>query len=138
MDYRPNRPTQQATISLTDKIRFKANDNKLVGALLLDISKAFNTISHSVLLNKLKAYGIDNKKLEWFASYLFYRNQVVGINNKRANELYIYCGVPQGSILDLLLFFIFFNEFHDALKKLKVLMHADETDICYPIVTLML
>ena len=105
---------------------------------MLDISKAFSTISHSVLLNKLKAYGIDNKELECFASYLFYRNQVVGINNKRANEFYIYRGVPQGSILELLLFFIFFNEFHDALKKLKLLMHADETDICYPIVTLML
>ena len=66
--YRPNRSTQQATILLTDKIRFEANDKKLVGALFLDLSKAFDTISHSVLLNKLKAY----EELEWLASYLFY------------------------------------------------------------------
>ena len=66
--YRPNRSTQQATILLTDKIRFEANDKKLVGALFLDLSKAFGTISHSVLLNKLKAY----EELEWLASYLFY------------------------------------------------------------------
>ena len=72
--YRPNRSTQQATILLTDKIRFEANDKKLVGALLLDLSKAFDTISRSVLLNKLKAYGISNEELEWFASYLFYRS----------------------------------------------------------------
>ena len=68
--YRPNRSTQQATILLTDKIRFEANDKKLVGALFLDLSKAFGTISHSVLLNKLKAY----EELEWLASYLFYRS----------------------------------------------------------------
>ena len=66
--YRPNRSTQQATILLTDKIRFEANDKKLVGALFLDLSKAFDTISHSVLLNKLKAY----EEFEWLASYLFY------------------------------------------------------------------
>ena len=66
--YRPNRSTQQATILLTDKIRFEANDKKLVGALFLDLSKAFDTISHSVLLNKLKAY----EELEWLASYSFY------------------------------------------------------------------
>ena len=87
--YRPNRSTQQATILLTDKIRFEANDKKLVGALFLDLSKAFDTISHSVLLNKLKAYVINNEELEWFASYLFYRSQVVDINNKRSNDLYM-------------------------------------------------
>ena len=72
--YRPNRSTQQATILLSDEIRFEANDKKLVGVLLLDLSKAFDTISRSVLLNKLKAYGISNEELEWFASYLFYRS----------------------------------------------------------------
>ena len=87
--YRPNRSTQQATILLTDKIRFEANDKKLVGALFLDLSKAFDTISHSVLLNKLKAYVISSGELEWFASYLFYRSQVVDINNKRSNDLYM-------------------------------------------------
>ena len=92
--YRRNRSTQQATILLTDEIRFEANDNKLVGALFLDLSKGFDTIRHSVLLNKLKAYGIGNEELEWFVSYLFYRCQVVDINNKRSNEFYIYSGVP--------------------------------------------
>ena len=73
--YRPNRSTHQATILLSDEICFEANDKKLVGALLLDLRKAFNTISHSILLNKLKAFGINNEELEWFASYLFYRSQ---------------------------------------------------------------
>ena len=76
-DYRPNRSTQQATILLTDKIHFEANDKKLVGALFLDLNKVFDTISDSVLLNELKAYGIDNEGLACFASYLFYRSQVV-------------------------------------------------------------
>ena len=79
----------------------------------------------------MKAYVIDNEELEWFASYLFCRSQVVDINNKRSNEFYIYRGVPQGSILGLLLFLIFFNDFPDALKKSKVLMYAEDTVIYY-------
>ena len=132
--YQPNcsnRSTQQATILLPDEIRFEENDNKLVGALLLDLSKTFDTISHSVLLNKLKAYDINNEELEWFASYLFYTSQVVDINNKRSNDFYIYSGVPPGSILGPLLFLIFFNDFPDAFKKSKVLMYADDTVIYY-------
>ena len=87
---------------------------------MLDLSKVFDTISYSVMLSKLKTYGIKNEELEWFASYLFYRSQVVDINNKRP-----------GSILGLLLFLIFFNDFPDALKKSKVLMYADDTVIYY-------
>ena len=79
----------------------------------------------------MKAYGIDNEELEWFASYLFYRYQVVDINNKQSNEFYIYSGAPQGSILRPLLFLIFLNDFPDAFKKLKVLMYADDTVIYY-------
>ena len=102
-----------------------------MGALLLDLSKIFDAISHSVLLNKLKAYDINNEELEWFAGYLFYRSQVVDINNKRSNDFYIYSGVPPGSILRPLLFLIFFNDFPDAFKKSKVLMYADDTVIYY-------
>ena len=61
-----------------------------MGALFLDLSKGFDTISHSVLLNKLKAYGINNEELEWFANYLFCRYQVADVNNKQSNEFYIY------------------------------------------------
>ena len=86
--YRPNHSTQQPTILLTDEIRFEANDKKIVGALLLDLSKVFDTISYSVMLSKLKTYGINNEELEWLASYLFYRSQVVDINKKRSNDLY--------------------------------------------------
>ena len=98
---------------------FEANDKKLVGALLLDLSKAFDTISRSVLLNKLKAYGISNEELEWFASYLFYRSLVVDINNKRPNDFYIYSGVPPGSILGPLLFLIFLMTFLMLSKSRK-------------------
>ena len=122
---------QQATILLTDEIHFEANDKNLVGAVFLDLSKAFDTISHSVLLNKLKAYDIKNEELEWFVSYLFYRSQVVDINNIESNEFYIYSGVPQGSILGHLLFLLFFNDFPEVLKKSKVLMYADDTVIYY-------
>ena len=84
---------------------------------MLDLSKTFDTISHSVLLNKLKAYGINTEELEWFASYLFYRNQIFDINNKRSNDFYVYSGAPPGSILGPVLFLIFLNDIPDALKK---------------------
>ena len=100
-------------------------------ALVSDLSKAFHTVSHSVLLSKLNAHGINNEELEWFASYLFYRCQVADINNKRSNEFYIYRGVPQGSTLGSLLFLTFFSDFPDALKKSKVLMHSHNTVIYY-------
>ena len=79
----------------------------------------------------MKAYVIDNEELEWFASDLFYRSQVVDIDNKRSNEFYIYRGVSHGSILGPILFLIFFNDFPDALKKSKVLMYSDDTVIYY-------
>ena len=118
-DFRPNRSTQQVTISLTGKIRLEANDKKLLGTLFLDLGKAFNIISHVVLLSKLKDYGIYNEELEWFASYLFYRNQVVDFNNKRSNEFYIYSGVSTVSHI----FYLF--------SRSKVLVYAKDTVIYY-------
>ena len=90
----------------------------------MDLSKAFDTIGHAQLLNKLSVYGVRGKELQWFASYLFQRTQVVALGH--INSEPVNCGVPQGSILGPLLFITFFNDLVDTLDS-KVIMYADDT-----------
>ena len=122
--YQPNCPTEHATILLTDEIRFEANDEKLVTVLFSDLSEAFDTINHSVLLNKLKAYGIDNEKLEWFTSYLFSRSQVFTLIT---NDQMSFISIVESHKDQYLRFYCF--SYHDTLEKSEVLMDTDDTII---------
>ena len=104
------------------------NKGNFVGVVYLDLSKAFDTIGHAQLLNKLSAYGVRGKELQWFASYLFQRTQVVALGHINSESECVNCGVPQGSILGPLLFITFFNDLVDILDS-KVIMYADDTVI---------
>ena len=89
----------------------KAVDNEeYVSALFLDLSKAFGTINHDLLLAKLKAYGFSSNTLKLMHSYLNNKKQQVQINNKFSSESIVITGVPQGSIDGLLLFNLFIND----------------------------
>jgi len=79
--YRKNRSTELATLYLTEAIRQVENGN-LTGALYIDLSKAFDTLNHSILLNKIKGYGIGDAALNWFTDFLFNRIQVRKIDAK--------------------------------------------------------
>ena len=80
------------------------NNGKLTGAVYVDLSKAFDTIGHSVLLQKLSTYGVKDKELEWFNSYLFNRKNYVCVDINISSPESVYCGVSQGSVLGPLLF----------------------------------
>lgn len=98
-------------------------------AVFLDLSKAFDTIDHHILLDKLSYYGIRGKALEWFRSYLSDRSQYVNYTNVKSESLDIVCGVPQGSILGPLLFIIYTNDLPFVLSNSKCILFADDTTL---------
>jgi hypothetical protein len=128
--FRKHRSTKLAATLLCDDIRREMDIGNLIGVLYLDLSKAFDTIGHSLLLNKLESYGVKDKELQWFTSYLFNRTQVVEIGITKSIAESVYCGVPQGSILGPLLFLLFFNDIADSLTC-KVIKYANDTVIYY-------
>lgn len=127
--YRKKRSTELATILLSDSIRKEVDKGKLVGAVFVDLSKAFDTLSHSVLLRKLELYGINRDSQKWFCDYLFDRKQFVVINDCPSKMESMVCGVPQGSVLGPLLFLLYFNDLENHLQHVSILNFADDTVI---------
>jgi len=127
--YRRNRSTNLATTLLLDEIKKQVNEGLLVGSVFIDLSKAFDTLSHATLLNKLQSYGVEGEELNWMKDYLFSRKQYIQIESHISNLEPCYNGVPQGSILGPLLFLIFFNDFQEQLQNTRTIMYADDTVI---------
>ena len=95
----------------------------------MDLSKAFDTLDHNILIKKLAHYGINGTPLEWFTSYLTGRRQYVEIDGVSSNVLSLSTGVPQGSILGPLLFLIYLNDIPYCTKYFNFILYADDTTL---------
>ena len=94
--------------------------------VLLDLQKAFDTVNHNIMLQKLEAIGLHKSAIVWFKSYLCERQQSVEINETILKRMTVTCGVPQGSILEPLLFLIYINDISTAVRS-KLLLYADDS-----------
>ena len=118
-----------ALIYLVDKISNALENGEIVLGLFLDFSKAFDTVNHSILFQKLEFYGIRGNSLEWFKSYLTGRKQYVEYNGAHSSKQTITCGVPQGSILGPLLFLLYINDLAYVSNKIFALLFADDSNM---------
>ena len=105
------------------------SQGKYTLGIFLDLSKAFNTVNHNILLEKLKAYGIQSENLKWFRSYLSNRKQFILYDNFKTVLKIVKCRVPQSSILGTLLFRIFLNNLSNSTKVLDPVPFADDTNL---------
>merc|ERR1712236_57342 len=122
--FRQSYSTDSCLIILMDYIRILKSKRNYVGMVLLDLQKAFDTVDHEILCNKLEAMGINFTK--WFKSYLGGRQQMVIANETRSDPGIVSCGVPQGSILGPLLFLCYVNDMPISIKC-KLLLYADDS-----------
>ena len=127
--FRPGRSTIDTAAELTDDIMLQMNDSSCTLATFIDFRKAFDTVNHNILLNKLDRLGIHGKTFVWLTSYLYDRCQCTLANGIRSAQLPITCGVPQGSILGPLLFLIYVNDISYNITNSNTKLYADDTVI---------
>jgi len=125
--FRRNHSTSLAVLAMVNKISEAIDNNKFFIRVFIDLSKAFDTIDHIILINKLEHYGIRGLALSWFKSYLDNRSQFVTFNGVSSTNLNITCGVPQGSILGPILFLLYINDITSASNLLNFVLFADDT-----------
>jgi len=129
--FRQNHSTYMAILEMYDKISAAIDDGEFAVGIFLDLSKAFDTLDHDILIAKLDYYGVRGVALDWFKSYLHCRKQYVLLNGQSSTMSSVVCGVPQGSILGPLLFILYINDIVNCSDILHFILFADDTNLFY-------
>ena len=129
--FRANHSTNHALISITESVKYSIDEGNYVGGVFIDLQKAFDTVNHDILCEKLSHYGFRGNSQTLIRSFLTNRQQYVSMNGSDSSKLNIKCGVPQGSTLGPLLFSIYKNDLRFSLKRSIASHFADDTCISY-------
>ena len=127
--FRKRHSTEYAALHIVDYLNYEMDRKRTPTNIYLDLSKAFDSLSHTILITKLKHYGICDVALKLMKSYLENRKQYVQFDTCTSDMKSIRNGVPQGSILGPLLFLIYINDFPNSSKLFNFLMYADDTTL---------
>ena len=128
--FRKNSSTEMALTQITDEISNRMEDGQITCAIFLDLAKAFDTVDHNILLNKLNKYGVRGLPAKLITNYLQNRTQQTVIDNIKSDVLKINCGVPQGSILGPPIFNLYINDIVEA-SKFTIKLFADDACLLY-------
>ena len=112
---------------MLESLQKALDDRQFASWIFIDLEKAFDTVSHDILLEKLNHYGIRGIANDWFRSYLSDRTQFVSIKGFNSDYKTVKYGVPQGSVLGPLLFLIFINDLNIEIKNSETIHFADDT-----------
>ena len=129
--FRAGYSTQDVLLHVSDSWLRAIDAGQYVGAIFLDLAKAFDCVNHDILLQKLDHYGIRGDTYEWMRSFLCGRTQQVCIQDTFSSRGVITVGVPQGSILGPLLFSIYVNDLPNSVNTCDINMFADDTELHY-------
>ena len=127
--FRANHSTTYALIEIMDNIYGWLEEGYYVAGIYFDLSKAFDTVDHSILLHKLYYNGVRGTAFNWFKDYLSNRKQYTCVGNVNSSLSDIVCGVPQGSVLGPLLFLLYINDIANASSITKPRIFADDTNL---------
>ena len=128
--FRKHHSTDTCLSYLTDKVKIGFEEGLLTGMVLIDLQKAFDTIDHSILLEKMSCLGFAGKTIAWYTSYLTNRSFIVNVGKEFSSPGKLSYGVPQGSILGPLLFLLYVNDMPQAVNS-ELLLYADDTCLIY-------
>ena len=131
--YQKNISINEALLTKTDFIYNAFNENNNVLAIYLDLTRAFETINHKILLAKLENYGFHNKSLKLLEDYFCDRKQITIVNKHYSDSSSVKVGVPQGTILGPWLFIVFLNDIFKTSSLPKIICFADDTLLLYTI-----
>ena len=127
--FRKGHSTSHAILTMVNKVSKSLDEEIIVGGIYLDIRKAFDSISHQILLDKLHKIGIRGNIHCLLKSYLMSRSQYVICNGAKSDVKFVESGAPQGSILGPLLFILFMNDCFCSSTLLLSILFADDTSV---------